>query len=73
MAYVATTGPLPGHTNVFSRVKAALGGYLEQYIETRSHHAEIDALNRLTDDELAARGLTRDGILRYVFSGGFYL
>ena len=48
-------------------VVAAIAGYFEAYAEAASRADEFERLNALTDEELAARGLTRADIGRYVF------
>lgn len=52
---------------------ARLGEFFIAYADSRSRYHRIEALEALSDDELAARGLTRDSILRHVFSDTFYL
>lgn len=50
-----------------------LGAMFVAYAEARSRYPEIQALQALSDDQLAQRGLTRDGIVRHVYSDMFYL
>ncbi|GGD24897.1 DUF1127 domain-containing protein [Sinisalibacter lacisalsi] len=56
-----------------ARSLAAIGTFFVEYAEFRSRRGEIEALQRLSDDQLAARGLTRDDIVPHVFAGHFYL
>ena len=49
------------------RLFARLGQGFNAYLELRGRSAEIGALNRLSDAELAAMGLTRDRIVAHVF------
>lgn len=44
-----------------------LGQGLNAYMESRSRHAEIAALEAKSDEELAKLGITRDRIVHYVF------
>ncbi|GKY89146.1 DUF1127 domain-containing protein [Sinisalibacter aestuarii] len=73
MAYIATAHNAADHRSLMSRVLTALGNFFSDYAEARSRSAEIEALTRLTDAELAKRGLTREGIVHHVFSSSFYL
>lgn len=74
MAYTATTTTdFAARGGVFARAGAAIGGFLMAYAEASSRHSEYEALDGLTDAELAKRGLTRDQIARHVFSGSFYI
>lgn len=45
---------------------AAAGRFLVHLAETSPRMRAIDHLSRMSDDELAARGLTRDGELRRI-------
>ncbi|SMH50485.1 hypothetical protein [Maritimibacter sp. HL-12] len=56
-----------------ARRLAAVGAFFVNYMEMRSRHDRIEALLRLDDDELARRGLTRDGVVLHVFSDSVYL
>lgn len=50
---------------------ARLGQGFNAYLELRSRSAEIAALNRLSDADLAAMGLARDRIVAHVFRDRF--
>jgi uncharacterized protein YjiS (DUF1127 family) len=52
---------------------AALGQGMNAYMHRKSRMDEIEALNARTDAELAALGITRDDIPRYVFRDTFYI
>lgn len=73
MAYSATQTDLSATHPVFARVLSALKTFGTSYVEARSRQAEIAALEALSDEELAERGLTRDGIVRHVFADSYYL
>ncbi|WP_298496219.1 DUF1127 domain-containing protein [uncultured Maritimibacter sp.] len=73
MAYTATNTELSASHPVYARVLTALKNFGNAYIEARSRQGAIAALESLSDAELAERGLTRDGIVRYVFSDTYYL
>lgn len=73
MAFIATQSALEAPHSVFGRAFSAVGRFFTAYVESRSRHAEYAALERLSDAELAARGLTRDGIARAVFADILYL
>ncbi|GHF40947.1 hypothetical protein [Seohaeicola zhoushanensis] len=51
----------------------ALGRGFRAYAEQRSRSAEINALNALTDEQLAAKGLRREDIPYHVFRDLFYV
>jgi hypothetical protein len=55
------------------RTLRAIGDFFVSYAEARSRSERVEAMLRLTDNELAARGLTRNGIVQHVFSDKFYL
>lgn len=46
---------------------SSLVNALRDYGEAKSRRDQIEALDRLSDLELAKRGLTREGIARHVF------
>ena len=71
MAFAATADT--AHPSFVSRAAAAIGLFTTDYVEARSRHDEFEALEALSDAELATRGLTRDGIARHVFADTFYL
>lgn len=74
MAFAASTPhAVAGHASLGARIYEALVTFFVRYAEVRSRSRQIEALNRLSDTELAARGLTRDGIVRHVFSDCYYL
>lgn len=51
----------------FSRLFASIGEGFVAYADRRSRRAQIEALNALSDSELAARGISRDQIVAHVF------
>ncbi|MBS8225857.1 hypothetical protein DYI42_06370 [Vannielia litorea] len=74
MAHQATdTTFSPGMRARLDAFFATLGQGLNAYMESRSRMHEINRLNALSDKELAAMGLTREGIPRHVFSDLLYL
>jgi uncharacterized protein YjiS (DUF1127 family) len=54
------------------RFFASLGQGFNAYVEARSRRDQIEALEALSDAELAERGLKRNDIPRYVFRDLFY-
>ncbi len=54
-------------------ILARIGAFLVAYGEAQARHGRIKALSALSDEELADRGLTRDGIVRHVFADKLYL
>ena len=74
MAYVAsTTASFAEPRSLVARSFGALGAFFLHYAEARAHQGEIAELNALSDEELAERGLTRDTIVRHVFTDVLYL
>jgi len=70
MAHVAsntTVFPSPALRAQADRLFARIGQGFNAYLELRSRSAEIQYLTGLSDGELAARGITRDGIVQHVF------
>jgi uncharacterized protein YjiS (DUF1127 family) len=49
------------------RLFARIAAVFNVYLDLRARTAEIQSLLELNDHELAARGLTRDGIVQHVF------
>ena len=52
---------------------ANMGQGINAYMHRKSRMDQIEALNALTDAELAKIGITRDDIPRYVFRDMFYI
>ena len=73
MAIAATNNSFAASHPVYARVVEALKNFGAAYVESRSRQAEIAALDAMTDAELAERGITREGIVRHVFSDTYYL
>ena len=73
MTYTATNPGVPAHHNLATRAYAALGRGMTRYVDARSRRAQVEELEKLSDEQLAARGLTRDGIVMHVFSDMLYL
>lgn len=67
MAYISV--PTLGTTirEQADRLFTRLGQGFNAYLELRSRRDQIERLMEMTDAELAARGLTRDGIVQHVF------
>jgi uncharacterized protein YjiS (DUF1127 family) len=74
MAYItAPTTNAIARPSRLMRGLAAIGAFFISYAEMRSRREMVEALLRLTDEELAARGLTREDAVAHVFSDRFYL
>ncbi|MCB1330680.1 MAG: DUF1127 domain-containing protein [Maritimibacter sp.] len=54
-------------------ILARIGAIFVDYAEAQGRSDRIMKLQALSDEELAARGLTRDGIVRHVFADKLYL
>ncbi len=59
--------------NPLAAFAAAFVNWMETYADTKSRHAEIEALSAKTDAELAEMGLTRDRIPHHVFRDLYYV
>ncbi|MBU2962514.1 DUF1127 domain-containing protein [Citreicella sp. C3M06] len=62
------------HTAPFlSRFFAALGNAIVAIGEANPRLRRVEALQRLSDEQLAAKGLRREDIVRHVFRDVYYL
>ncbi len=73
MAHATTTIHHSGLRGRIDTVFAAIGRYIDRYAESRSRVQQINALNRLSDEQLAKRGIRREEIPAYVFRDLFYI
>ncbi len=55
-------------TNFFSRALAAIGNALVLMSASNQRVRQVEALQALSDEDLARRGLRREDIARYVFN-----
>ncbi|MBK0327378.1 DUF1127 domain-containing protein [Rhodobacteraceae bacterium F11138] len=60
-------------SNPFGRFFAAIGNMLVLMSTANDRVRQVEALQALSDAELAKRGLKRDEIARYVFNDVFWL
>jgi uncharacterized protein YjiS (DUF1127 family) len=58
---------------VFGRIFRAIGNALISVSEANSRVRQVEALSALSDEQLKARGLRREDIVRHVFSDALYL
>ncbi|MDO5659219.1 MAG: hypothetical protein Q4G36_12975 [Paracoccus sp. (in: a-proteobacteria)] len=66
MAHITDTGYLAARSDrpgIFAR----FGRFIMQIAEANSRIHQVQALEAMSDAELAARGITRDRIVQYVF------
>lgn len=54
-------------------ILARIGAFFIAYAEKHARTDRIAELRALSDEDLAARGLTRDSIVHHVFSDKLYL
>jgi uncharacterized protein YjiS (DUF1127 family) len=59
-------------SGAFHRFSSALGNIFLAWAESDSRLRQMEALNALSDAELAERGLRRDEIARFVFKDVFW-
>lgn len=57
----------------FARFKTWLAEAFERYARLRSRRDQIEALEALSDEDLARIGLTRNTIVMHVFGDRFYM
>lgn len=60
-------------TGVIARFFSAFGAALVRLGENSQKMRQINALQSLSDEELASRGLKREDIARYVMSGCYWV
>ncbi|EIE49839.1 leucyl-tRNA synthetase [Salipiger aestuarii] len=58
---------------LLTRFFRAIGSALIAIAESNPRLRRVKALQRLSDEQLAAKGLRRDDIVRYVFGDVYYL
>lgn len=75
-----TTNLIDTHNDTRARLMArvdaffaAMGQGINAYMHRKSRMDQIEALNAMSDAELAGIGITRDDIPRYVFRDTFYI
>ena len=66
MASITQNTPLPSRS-LFGRFFDQIVDILDEAAAASGRVREIERLQSLSDDELAQRGLTRDGIVHHVF------
>jgi uncharacterized protein YjiS (DUF1127 family) len=47
--------------------------WMVRIMENHPHTKQLDQLNRMTDEDLAARGVTRQDVIRYIFRDRYYV
>lgn len=67
------TSVLSGVRAALARAGSAIASGMTAYMTARSRSDEVERLQNMSDEELAAMGLKRDGICRYVFRDTFYI
>ncbi len=68
MAYTTATDFSPRIRAQIDRFFAAVGQGFNAYLEAHSRRDQIERLQRLSDAQLEAMGLTRDRIVHHVFT-----
>lgn len=58
---------------ILSRLFGALGNFIVAVGEANPRLRRVEALQRLSDEQLAAKGLRREDIVRHVFGDVYYL
>ncbi|QPM89049.1 DUF1127 domain-containing protein [Pseudooceanicola algae] len=73
MATATHISSAPSFGSRFSALMNSIGTGLNNYMERRTRHDQITALNAKSDAELAKLGIRRDEIPAYVFRHLFYI
>ncbi|GAA0288636.1 P-loop NTPase family protein [Rhodovulum strictum] len=63
-------------TAITGRTGSILSTVLDALVRVMEHHPrtrQIERLNALSDEDLAARGLTRQDVVRHIFRDRYYL
>ncbi|WP_417718890.1 DUF1127 domain-containing protein [Salipiger sp.] len=61
------------HQPLLSRILSGIGNALVAVGEANPRLRRVEALQRMTDEQLAARGIRREDIVRHVFHDVYYL
>ena len=67
MAYLATHELSDLTPSVAARVWSVINGFFESVLEAQGRSAAVTRLQNMTDAQLAAEGVRREDIVRYVF------
>lgn len=68
MAVATTTGTGHGPS-----LLAGIGTFILRIVENHPHTRQIEKLNAMSDAELAARGVTREDVVRHIFRERYYI
>ncbi len=71
MAYVST--PLPAKSNPIAGFFSGFFSALVRVAESNTRVTEVEKLQSLSDEELAAKGIRRDDIVRHVYRDVLYI
>ena len=66
---LANTHVADERRSLFTTVIDGLARIMENHPQTR----QLEKLNRMSDEELAARGVTRHDVIRHIFRDRYYL
>jgi len=70
MAFITTNAR--GEQSILSKLAHGFAEGFMHFMERQSRQEEVARLEAKTDAELAAMGITREGIVRHVFRDRFY-
>lgn len=74
MAFITDTRAAHNDTpSLLSRIGARLSRAMERMVEAQGRNIEIRRAMEMTDEQLAARGMTRDTIVQHVYRDIYYL
>lgn len=72
MAFLSNTDFAVSTPSFFQNLTASIGSFFSAVIEARGRQDQIQALEDLSDVELANLGLRREDIVRHVFRDIYY-
>ncbi len=72
MAFLSTTDFAANTPSVGQKIKSALGSFFTSIVRARSRQDQVQALDKMSDAELAEIGIRREDIVRHVFRDVYY-
>jgi hypothetical protein len=73
MAYISTVKPVASLSSILARPFVAIWNFMILMAESHPKMEEVRKLNAKTDEDLAARGTSREAEVRRIFSDRLYL
>lgn len=73
MTFLTDTAVVADRPGLLSRMGASVWTWIETIAMAQSRAGEVARLNAKSDAELAKMGITRDGIIHYVYRDIYYV